>query len=94
MGFMTGAGCASRVLGPIFVSVVYNRFGTYHTFGVTGLTLIVCMIWLQIVNERLVPPKAILPKDAEIPLVHLKSNDAQGSNDAQENNKCEKYDKV
>ncbi|KOX77961.1 Major facilitator superfamily domain-containing protein 8 [Melipona quadrifasciata] len=93
MGFMTGAGCASRVLGPIFVSVVYNRFGTYHTFGVTGLTLIVCMIWLQIVNERLVPPKAILPKDTEIPLVYLKSNDAQGSNDAQEN-KCERYDKV
>lgn len=95
MGFMTGAGCASRVLGPIFVSVIYTRFGTYHTFSVTGLTLIVCMIWLQIVNERLVPPKVTIPpKDAEIPLVHFKSNDAQGSNDSHKNNKSEGCDKV
>lgn len=95
MGFMTGAGCASRVLGPVFVSVIYTRFGTYHTFGITGLTLIVCMSWLQIVNKRLVPPKAIiLSKDIEIPLVHLKSNDIQDLNDAQKNNKNEECDKM
>ncbi|XP_043784178.1 major facilitator superfamily domain-containing protein 8 isoform X1 [Apis laboriosa] len=95
MGFMTGAGCASRVLGPVFVSVIYTRFGTYHTFGITGLTLIVCMSWLQIVNKRLVPPKAtILSKDMEIPLVHLKSNDIQDLNDAQKNNKNEECDKM
>ncbi|XP_012339097.1 major facilitator superfamily domain-containing protein 8 isoform X2 [Apis florea] len=95
MGFMTGAGCASRVLGPVFVSVIYTRFGTYHTFGITGLTLIICMSWLQIVNKRLVPPKAtILSKDMEIPLVHLKSNDIQDLNDAQKSNKNEEWDKM
>lgn len=95
MGFMTGAGCASRVLGPVFVSVIYTRFGTYHTFGITGLTLIVCMSWLQIVNKRLVPPKAtILSKDMEIPLVHLKSNDIQDLNDVQKSNKNEEWDKI
>ncbi|XP_066596400.1 major facilitator superfamily domain-containing protein 8 [Prorops nasuta] len=57
MGLMTGAGCASRVLGPVFVSVIYTRYGTYHTFGITGVMLIVSMIWLQIVNQRLIPPR-------------------------------------
>ncbi|OAD61350.1 Major facilitator superfamily domain-containing protein 8 [Eufriesea mexicana] len=82
MGFMTGAGCASRVLGPVFISLIYTHFGTYYTFGITGFTLIVCMLWLQLVNKRLVPLRPILSKDAEIPLVHLKTNDAQELNDA------------
>lgn len=55
MGLMTGAGCASRVLGPIFVGLIYTRLGIYHTFGITGLTLIVSMVWLSLVSERLVP---------------------------------------
>ncbi|XP_076246546.1 CLN7/MFS domain-containing 8 [Calliopsis andreniformis] len=95
MGFMTGAGCASRVLGPIFVSVVYTRFGTYHTFGITGLMLVLAMLWLQIVNKRLIPLKAVTLKDdqqkieVEIPLVHVNSN-----NDAQELNDVSKHDKT
>ncbi|XP_051175017.1 major facilitator superfamily domain-containing protein 8 isoform X2 [Leptopilina boulardi] len=55
MGLMTGAGCVSRILGPVCVGVIYNRYGTYHTFGVTGMTLVLCMIWLQIVDKRLIP---------------------------------------
>ncbi|XP_034949228.1 major facilitator superfamily domain-containing protein 8 [Chelonus insularis] len=55
MGLMTGAGCASRVLGPVFMGLIYTRLGTYHTFGITGVTLIIAMIWLQIMDERLVP---------------------------------------
>ncbi|XP_053980033.1 major facilitator superfamily domain-containing protein 8 [Hylaeus volcanicus] len=99
MGFMTGAGCASRGLGPVFVSVIYSRFGTYYTFGITGAMLVVCMLWLQIVNKRLVPPKAIVSKDeekhdVEIPLVHFKSNNAQESNDAQKNNEIAECDDV
>ncbi|XP_058807793.1 major facilitator superfamily domain-containing protein 8 isoform X2 [Phymastichus coffea] len=58
MGLMTGAGCASRVMGPVFVSLIYTRLGTYWTFGITGLTLIVCMVWLPLVNKHLVPAKA------------------------------------
>lgn len=55
MGLMTGAGCVSRILGPICVGIIYNRYGTYHTFGVTGATLVLCIIWLQIVDKRLIP---------------------------------------
>jgi len=87
MGLMTGAGCASRVLGPVFVGFIYTRLGTYHTFGITGIMLIVSMLWLQLVNKRLiaselkksneVPNKQ--EKDAEIPLVHLISDNTQTS---------------
>lgn len=99
MGLMTGAGCASRVLGPIIVSVIYTRFGLYHTVGITGLILVLCMLWLQIINKRLIPPEGSVRKDTkdidvEIPLVHLKSNDAQELNDTQQNNKTEECDKV
>ncbi|KAK0159629.1 hypothetical protein PV327_010724 [Microctonus hyperodae] len=55
MGLMTGAGCASRVLGPVFVGLIYTQWGTYHTFGITGITLIIAMMWIQIVDKRLLP---------------------------------------
>lgn len=55
MGLMTGAGCVSRILGPVCVGVIYNRYGTYQTFGVTGASLVLCMFWLQIVDKRLIP---------------------------------------
>lgn len=53
---MTGAGCFSRVLGPIFISFVYTRFGTYYTFGFIACVMVACMIWLSIVRDKLVPP--------------------------------------
>lgn len=76
MGLMTGAGCASRVLGPVFVGFIYTRLGTYHTFGITGVMLIISMLWLQLVNKRLIVPELRksneMPnsqgKDVEIPL--------------------------
>lgn len=78
MGLMTGAGCASRVLGPVFVGLIYTRYGTYQTFGVTGVMLVLAMIWVQILNKRLVPEDldrvtgggADDKKDVELPLVH------------------------
>ena len=96
MGFMTGAGCASRVLGPVFVSVIYTRFGTYHTFGITGLTLLVSMLWLQLADKRLIPLK-IASKDeqkadVDIPLVHRKSNNT--AQDSQELNDTSKIDQI
>ncbi|XP_043266810.1 major facilitator superfamily domain-containing protein 8 isoform X2 [Venturia canescens] len=79
MGIMTGAGCGSRVLGPVFVGLIYTRWGTYHTFGITGATLIIAMIWLQVVYKRLIPQAVTsrlnqedenAPKlDVEMPLV-------------------------
>ncbi|XP_018353735.1 PREDICTED: major facilitator superfamily domain-containing protein 8 [Trachymyrmex septentrionalis] len=87
MGLMTGAGCASRVLGPVFVGFIYTRLGTYHTFGITGVMLIISMLWLQLVNKRLIAPELKkgneVPnkqeKDVEIPLVHLRSDNIQTS---------------
>jgi hypothetical protein len=82
MGLMTGAGCASRVLGPVFVGLIYTRLGIYQTFGITGLTLLVSMLWLGLMTERLVPystsPEVDVSRDnkkppsaAEIPLVRM-----------------------
>ena len=59
MGLMTGAGCLSRALGPVFLSLVYTRWGTYPTFGITGATLIIAMVWLQLVYKRLTPLTAV-----------------------------------
>lgn len=55
MGILTGAGCLSRALGPIFVSTVYARRGPDATFGSTaGLTL-AALAALRLVYSRLRP---------------------------------------
>lgn len=46
MGLITGAGCFSRILGPVCVGYVYTRMGTYATFGFTTVMMVVSMIWL------------------------------------------------
>lgn len=46
MGLMTGAGCLSRVLGPVFVGSIYTRLGTYWTFGFTSIMMLLAMFWL------------------------------------------------
>ncbi|XP_017128563.1 major facilitator superfamily domain-containing protein 8 [Drosophila elegans] len=56
MGWMTGSGCLSRVLGPIFVGSIYTRLGTYWTFGVTSIMMLVSMFWLHCSNRLLIPP--------------------------------------
>lgn len=94
MGLLTGAGCASRVVGPVFVGLIYTRYGTYHTFGITGATLIISMIWLQFVSKRLIPPEIkkssevsdVERKHIEIPLVPLESNNTQPLCEAQKFN--------
>ncbi|RLU17092.1 hypothetical protein DMN91_011161 [Ooceraea biroi] len=102
MGLMTGAGCASRVLGPVFVGFIYTRLGTYHTFGITGIMLIISMLWLQVVNKRLIPPEANQDshapgkegKDVEIPLVNLRSANIQTSHETEKHNGASDCDKA
>nr|CAD7455789.1 unnamed protein product [Timema tahoe] len=69
MGIMTGAGCLSRVMGPIFVSYIYTHLGTIWTFSITGAMLVACMIWLQLVDKKLVvidsPVSSAQRKDRE-----------------------------
>lgn len=56
MGMMTGAGCLSRVLGPVCVGSIYTRLGTYWTFGMTGAMMMISMVWLLLFRKRLIPP--------------------------------------
>lgn len=53
MGLMTGSGCLSRVLGPVFVTYVYTRLGTIWTFGITTVMMLIPMIWLQLFLGRI-----------------------------------------
>ncbi|XP_044739182.1 major facilitator superfamily domain-containing protein 8 [Chrysoperla carnea] len=55
MGLMTGSGCFSRVMGPVFVSYIYTMYGTIWTFGITLAMMIGCQIWLIIFERRLIP---------------------------------------
>ena len=54
MGLMTGSGCLSRFMGPVFVSYVYTILGTVWTFGITTAIMAACMVWLMIFQRRLV----------------------------------------
>ncbi|XP_054271541.1 major facilitator superfamily domain-containing protein 8-like [Macrosteles quadrilineatus] len=53
MGLMTGSGCLSRVLGPVFVSYVYTRYGTVWTFVLTTATMLAALLWLQWLSGRI-----------------------------------------
>lgn len=55
MGLMTGSGCLSRVMGPVFVSYVYTELGTTWTFGMTTIMMAISMVWLFIVLDKLIP---------------------------------------
>uniref|UniRef100_A0A182FB33 Major facilitator superfamily (MFS) profile domain-containing protein n=1 Tax=Anopheles albimanus TaxID=7167 RepID=A0A182FB33_ANOAL len=49
MGMMTGSGCMSRALGPVFLSTIYTKYGLYWTFGSTAVmmaaTISSCFVW-------------------------------------------------
>uniref|UniRef100_A0A1B6CLX1 Major facilitator superfamily (MFS) profile domain-containing protein n=2 Tax=Clastoptera arizonana TaxID=38151 RepID=A0A1B6CLX1_9HEMI len=53
MGLMTGSGCLSRVLGPVFVSLIYTHYGTIWTFGMTTLMMVGAMVWLRLFLKRI-----------------------------------------
>ena len=67
MGLMTGSGCLSRVMGPVFVGLVYTRYGTFWTFSSTTVMMILPMIWLYLVRDKLqVPENVSIATDAEL----------------------------
>jgi ceroid-lipofuscinosis MFS transporter 7 len=70
MGLMTGAGCLSRVMGPVFVSYIYTRYGTIWTFGITMIMMIASMVWLQVIEKRLkasdMPPVPPPPVELQV----------------------------
>lgn len=73
MGFMTGSGCLSRVMGPVFVGYIYTRLGTIWTFSVNTVMMLACMIWLWIFRNRLVSPTY------DVPPVEMKELNKHGS---------------
>lgn len=75
MGFMTASGCMSRILGPICVSVLYARYGTFWLSLVTALMMIIPMTWLIIIRDRL------YIENIEIKTVEMKElNGTSGNN--------------
>lgn len=54
MGMITGAGCLSRILGPVCVGFVYTRYGTLPTFTGTAAMMIVAMAWMWLFRGRFV----------------------------------------
>ncbi|XP_060524429.1 major facilitator superfamily domain-containing protein 8 isoform X2 [Cylas formicarius] len=55
MGLMTGSGCLSRVMGPVFITYVYEEYGTIWTFGFTTVMMAVSLVWLLCFRKRLEP---------------------------------------
>lgn len=70
MGLMTGSGCLSRVMGPVFVTYIYEELGTIWTFGLTTLMMIFCLFWLLYFNQVLIPVEVSVPEGQELREVH------------------------
>ncbi|XP_037969233.2 major facilitator superfamily domain-containing protein 8 [Plutella xylostella] len=64
-GILTGAGCVSRALGPIFVSLVYARRGPAAAFGSTAAITFTTLIALRLLYSRLRPPPLTAPTPPE-----------------------------
>lgn len=65
MGILTGAGCLSRALGPVFVSTVYARRGPAATFGSTAALTFAALAALRVLYARLAPPP-LAPQQQEL----------------------------
>lgn len=78
MGLITGSGCLSRVMGPVFVSYIYTELGTTWTFGMTTVMMALSMIWLYIFLDRLIPQEEkheIAENGTELHEINIKEND-------------------
>ncbi|XP_050313323.1 major facilitator superfamily domain-containing protein 8 [Anthonomus grandis grandis] len=65
MGLITGAGCLSRVMGPIFVTHVYEEYGTVWTFGMTSVMMAISLVWLWYFDKRLEPKDPTVQKNPD-----------------------------
>lgn len=55
MGILTTSGSVSRVVGPIFVSFIYEKYGTWLLFGLVALSLALSFIVTVLAYRQLVP---------------------------------------
>jgi ceroid-lipofuscinosis MFS transporter 7 len=66
MGLFTGAGCVSRIFGPLAVGSLYTRYGTTWTFTITCLMMFLPMIWLYLLRDRLIMDDVVETKAVEM----------------------------
>lgn len=59
MGLLTGAGCLSRVLGPVCVTHIYEELGTIWTFGITTVMMVVTLLWLFWFEDEITPTEIV-----------------------------------
>lgn len=55
MGILTTSGSVARVVGPIFVSFIYEKYGTWLLFGLVALSLALSFIVTVLAYRQLVP---------------------------------------
>ena len=56
MGLLTTSGSLARVVGPIFVTVIYEQYGTYLTFSLVTGSLVLTTLMFIITYRQFVPP--------------------------------------
>ena len=55
MGVLTAAGSLARVVGPMFVTFMYDTFGPQITFATNDGIIATAIVLLMILYYRLVP---------------------------------------
>ena len=55
MGVLTTSGSLARVIGPVFVSYIYQEFGTWLLFGIVAASLGFSFIITTLAYRQLVP---------------------------------------
>lgn len=55
MGTMTSVSSLSRVIGPIFVTFIYTKYGTIVTSATATVLMIFSLLLLGSVYKRLIP---------------------------------------
>lgn len=83
MGLMTGSGCLSRVLGPVFVSLIYTELGTTWTFGVTAVMMTFFTVWMIIFRNRFIVPESALEKALKLKQQQREANGNTPADDDQ-----------
>lgn len=65
MGVLTSVGSLARVLGPIFVALVYTELGTVWCFSILFVGMVLAFIELCLLYPRLIPMKMPSMKETQ-----------------------------
>lgn len=52
IGLMDASGCLARIVGPILITTIYSRYGTFYTFGINAITVLLGMIWTWLIRYK------------------------------------------